>query len=74
MLNLGAGAIELGIRSTLEARIGALETAINPFFCAGVLYPIRGHQSVEGPSWVYSVCVQQWGGLQHYLRAIIRIP
>ena len=41
VLNLGASppTIELGISSILEARIVALEAAINPFFCAGVLYP-----------------------------------
>ena len=37
VLNLGAGTIELGISSTLEARIAALEANINPFYCAGTI-------------------------------------
>ena len=51
--NLGVSppTIELGISSTLEARIAALEANISPFFCAGVLYPsgaIRASKGIHG--------------------------
>ena len=50
VLNLGTSppTIELGISSTLEARIAALEANINPFYCAGILQASGAIRSSKG--------------------------